>query len=75
MNSFAPIAMLQSTDLMRRSMRASGPGGADSADPAAAVPERPRSTALWRRLAARPRPQSGSDQCSTVAAPRKPARA
>jgi hypothetical protein len=69
MNTFAPIAMLQSTDVMRRSIRGAGPG-----DPVApAVPERPRSAATLRRLATRR--QSGSDQCSIVAAPRKPARA
>ena len=95
MNTLAPIALVQSTDLMRRSVRASGAAGtardgvdgfdgadrADRADRAApprrAAGERGGLMALLRR---RPGPrvaaaQSGSDQCSMVAAPRKPARA
>ena len=60
MNALAPIALLQSTDLVRRSVRSAGPGGV------ATLLRRSR------RSAAR---QSGSDQCSIVAAPRKPARA
>jgi hypothetical protein len=78
MNTLAPIALAQSTDLMRRSVRSAGPAGADL-DGAAAfpvAPERPGGLAtLLRRARRRPARQSGSDQCSMVAAPRKPARA
>jgi hypothetical protein len=82
MNTTAPIALMQSTDLMRRRMRAAGPDAARRATaPASAPPatsER-RPAALLRLLRVRPRPgvaaQAGSDQCSMVAAPRKPARA
>ena len=76
MNSFAPIAIIQSTDIMRRSVRAAGPDTADGPGAASAAPERPRGAATLRRLTGRrARPQSGSDQCNIVAAPRKPARA
>jgi hypothetical protein len=86
MNSMAPIAVAQSTDLVRRRVAASGPTprsgaaprpGTDAAPGVDLVPAAPRLrapavfTALRRRLAA----QSASDQCSTVATPRKPARA
>jgi hypothetical protein len=78
MNALAPIALVQSTDLMRRSVRSAGPGGA-GADGAAAspvAPERPGGVAtLLRRSRRSGARQSGSDQCSIVAAPRKPARA
>jgi len=84
MNPMAPIAVAQSTDLVRRRVEASGPTGratnrpvADAAARVDLVPAAPRLrapallTALRRRLV----PQSGSDQCSTVATPRNPARA
>lgn len=82
MNTLAPIALVQSTDLMRRSMRASGAGGAarDGADPTRAPVANRRPLTGLVALMRRPRgrvgaAQSGSDQCSMVAAPRKPARA
>jgi hypothetical protein len=77
MNSIGPIALAQSTDLVRRAVRGSGPDGAD-AGPAA--PERPRSRWTLQRLkrrragtatTAHPAP----DQGAVVAAPRRPARA
>jgi hypothetical protein len=72
MNALAPIALLQSTDLMRRSVRSAGPGGA-GLDGAAAPPG--GVATLLRRSRRNAARQSGSDQCSIVAAPRKPARA
>ena len=78
MNALAPIAFLQSTDLMRRSVRSAGPGGTglDGAAASPVAPERPGGIAtLLRRSRRRAARQSGSDQCSIVAAPRKPARA
>jgi hypothetical protein len=83
MNTLAPIALVQSTELMRRSMLgASGAGGAvrDGADPTRVPAARRRPlaglVALMRRRRRRVgAAQSGSDQCSMVAAPRKPARA
>lgn len=78
MNALAPIALLQSTDLVRRSVRSAGPGGAglDGAAASPVAPERPGGIAtLLRRSRRRAARQSGSDQCSIVAAPRKPARA
>jgi hypothetical protein len=84
MNPMAPIAVAQSTDLVRRRVEGAGPTGrvasrpsADAAPGADLVPAAPRLrapvllAALRRRLV----PQSGSDQCSTVATPRNPARA
>ena len=68
MQPIDPIALIQSNDMTRRALRGSGPDGA-------AVPERPRSRATRRRLAERAAAQAGSDQCSIVAAHRKPARA
>jgi hypothetical protein len=67
MNTIGPIALAQSTDLVRRAVRGSGPDGADGAGPAPAVPERPRSRATLLRLRRR--------RTSVVTAPRKPARA
>ncbi len=78
MNALAPIALFQSTDLMRRSVRSAGPGdaGLDGAAASPLAPERPGGlTTLLRRSRRRAERQSGSDQCSIVAAPRKPARA
>ena len=78
MNALAPIALIQSTDIMRRSVRSAGPGGTglDGAAAAPVGPERPGGIAtLLRRSHRRAVRQSGSDQCSIVAAPRKPARA
>ena len=80
MNALAPIALLQSTDLMRRSVRSAGPGGPglDGAGPRPPVaPERPGGISTLPAALARaaPRVRPGSDQCSIVAAPRKPARA
>ena len=67
MTSMAPIALIAATDATHRAVRGSGPGDA--------VPERPRRR-IRRGKTGRPAPaQSGSDQCSTVAVPRKPARA
>jgi hypothetical protein len=78
MNTLAPIALVQSTDLVRRSVRSAGPAGAgpDGAPESLVAPERPGGLAtLLRRSRRRSARQSGSDQCSMVAAPRKPARA
>jgi hypothetical protein len=77
MNSIAPIAFLQSTDLMRRAVRGAGPESDGAAPVAPAAPERPRTWATRLRLARR-RPaaaQSTTDQRSIVATRRKPARA
>ena len=78
MNALAPIALLQSTDLMRRSVRSAGHGGPglDGAPASRVAPERPGGiSTLPRRSRGRAARQPGSDQCSIVAAPRKPARA
>ena len=83
MNSIGPIALAQSTDLVRRAVRGAGP---DGAAPVPAAPERPRTRASFLRLkrdraagagraAAPAAAHPGSDQCSIVATPRKPARA
>jgi hypothetical protein len=67
MISMDPIALIAATDATRRAVRGAGPDDA--------APERPRRRP---RRAKRDRPapaQSGSDQCSIVAVPRKPARA
>jgi hypothetical protein len=65
MTSLAPIALIDATEITRRTVRGAGAG--------AIVPERP-GRRPWRPRAA-PAAQSGSAQCSIVAAPRKPARA
>jgi hypothetical protein len=77
MNSIGPIALAQSTDLVRRAVRGAGPDGADAVP---AAPERPRSR--WtllrlnrRRAATANAAHPASDQGAVVAAPRRPARA
>jgi hypothetical protein len=55
MNTLGPIALAQSTDLVRRTVRASGPDGGDAVP---AVPERPRSR--WTLLRLRRRRDSGA---------------
>jgi hypothetical protein len=78
MNALAPIALVQSTDLMRRSVRGAGPdrAGLHGAAASPVAPERPGGLAtLLRRSRRRAARQSGSDQCSMVPARRKPARA
>jgi len=47
MNTIGPIALAQSTDLVRRAVRGSGPDGGDAVP---AVPERPRSRWTLLRL-------------------------
>jgi hypothetical protein len=88
MNPMAPIAVLQSTDLVRRRVEGAGPGGRAATRPGAGaavgvdlVPAAPhlRAPALLAAVVSAVRGrlavQSASDQCSTVATPRKPARA
>jgi hypothetical protein len=80
MNSIGPIALAQSTDLVRRAVRGSGP---DGADPVPAAPERPRTRATLvrllrlkrRRAAAGNAAHTAPDQGAVVAARRRPARA
>jgi hypothetical protein len=84
MNPMAPIAVIESTDLMRRRVAGAGPTGRAASRPGAdaasggdlvAAAPRLRAPALLAALVRRLAVQSGSDQCSTVATPRKPARA
>jgi len=84
MNTIGPIALAQSTDLVRRAVHGSGPDGADAVQ---AVPERPRSRWTLMRLrrrggagvaghaAAGHAPHTAPDQGVVVAGPRRAARA
>jgi hypothetical protein len=84
-----PIALIQATDMTRRGLRGSGPDDAVAGD-AERRTRRPRRRRRPSATDAAPRPvavpapvvtanlieaQSGSDQCSMVAARRNPARA
>jgi hypothetical protein len=83
MNTIGPIALAQSTDLVRRAVRGYGPDGGDAVP---AVPERPRSRWTLLRLrrrgsgaagsaAAANAPHAAPGQGAVVAAPRRAARA
>jgi hypothetical protein len=70
-----PIAFIQATETIRRGVRGSGPGDAVAERPGrrpARTPAQPAAPAVTVNLVSA---QSGSDQCSIVAARRNPARA
>jgi hypothetical protein len=67
-----PLTIISAVHATRRAVRGSGPDG-EPTD--AAAPASPRRFSMRPRQAPRPAPQSGSDQCNIVAAPRNPARA